>query len=130
MKSTRGIIYLILVPFILSGCIPTQFSETAPPIVQSQATQPSATAPATATLAITATPTPFFTVYGDQPIVPNGEPGTWDDRFTDPGAVIYHDGIFHMFRNGFRGFPAESQWGMLPHPMATPGHNKAPTLFS
>lgn len=68
---------------------------------------------ATSTLQITATPAPFFTVYGDKPIVPKGEPGTWDDRFTDPGAVIYYDGMFHMFRNGFRGFPAESQVGYV-----------------
>jgi predicted GH43/DUF377 family glycosyl hydrolase len=52
-------------------------------------------------------------VYGDEPIVPKGQPGTWDDRFTDPGAVAYHDGMFHMFRNGFRDFPAESQVGYV-----------------
>jgi predicted GH43/DUF377 family glycosyl hydrolase len=68
---------------------------------------------ATSTPQITATPIPFFTVYGDKPIVPKGQPGTWDDRFTDPGAVIYHDGMFHMFRNGFRGFPAESEVGYV-----------------
>src|SRR5262245_61842130 len=47
---------------------------------------------ATSTPQITATPVPFFTVYGDKPIVSKGQPGTWDDRFTDPGAVIYYDG--------------------------------------
>ncbi|HXD08480.1 MAG TPA: hypothetical protein VN653_00355 [Anaerolineales bacterium] len=71
---------------------------------------------ATSTPQITATPVPFFTVYGDEPIVSKGQPGTWDDRFTDPGAVIYHDGMFHMFRNGFRGFPAESQVGYVTSP--------------
>ena len=71
------------------------------------------TSQATSTPQITATPVPFFTVYGDEPIVSKGQPGTWDDRFTDPGAVIYHDGMFHMFRNGFRGFPAESQVGYV-----------------
>lgn len=60
-----------------------------------------------------ATQTQFFTVYGDKPIVPKGQPGTWDDRFTDPGAVIYHDGMFYMFRNGFRDFPAESEVGLV-----------------
>lgn len=74
------------------------------------------TATATSTPQNTATPVPFFTVYGDQPIVSKGQPGTWDDRFTDPGAVIYHDGMFHMFRNGFRGFPAESQVGYVTSP--------------
>ena len=65
---------------------------------------------------ITFTPSPFFSVYGDKPIVSKGQPGTWDDRYTDPGAVLYHDGTFHMFRNGFRGFPAESQVGYVTSP--------------
>ncbi|MCI0713891.1 MAG: family 43 glycosylhydrolase [Chloroflexi bacterium] len=33
----------------------------------------------------------------------------WDNRYTDPGAVLYHDGQFHMFRNGFLAWPAEVQ---------------------
>lgn len=33
----------------------------------------------------------------------------WDNQYTDPGAVLYHDGQFHMFRNGFIGWPAEVQ---------------------
>lgn len=74
------------------------------------------TSQATSTPQITATPVPFFTVYGDAPIVSKGQPGTWDDRFTDPGAVIYYDGMFHMFRNGFRDFPAESQVGYVTSP--------------
>lgn len=28
------------------------------------------------------------------------------EQYTDPGAVVYHDGQFHMFRNGFRGWPS------------------------
>ena len=28
------------------------------------------------------------------------------EQYTDPGAVVFHDGQFHMFRNGFRGWPA------------------------
>ena len=71
------------------------------------------TSQATSTPQITATPVPYFTVFGDAPIVSKGQPTTWDDRFTDPGAVLYHDGMFHMFRNGFRGFPAESQVGYV-----------------
>ena len=53
---------------------------------------------------------------GDAPVVPRGIAGSWDDRFTDPGAVVYYDGMFHMFRNGFRGFPAASQVGYVTSP--------------
>ena len=30
----------------------------------------------------------------------------YHEQYTDPGAVVYHDGLFHMFRNGFLGWPA------------------------
>lgn len=33
----------------------------------------------------------------------------WDDKYTDSGAVFFHDGQFHMFRNGFLAWPAEVQ---------------------
>lgn len=42
-----------------------------------------------------------FTIYGEQPAVPNGR-----EQFTDPGGVIFHDGQFHMFHNAFTGWPA------------------------
>jgi len=61
-------------------------------------------------------PQTFLKVFGEEPIVSKGSYGTWDDRFTDPGAVVYHDGVFHMFRNGFRGFPATSQVGYVTSP--------------
>lgn len=37
-----------------------------------------------------------------EPTIPHNVPG----RYTDPGAVIYHDGTFYMFRNDFNGWPA------------------------
>lgn len=46
-------------------------------------------------------------------VIGPGEAGDWDDRFTDPGAVIYYNGLFHMFRNGFKGWPASVQIGYL-----------------
>jgi len=106
----RRILFLVFILLLLSACaapvtpVPTSIPTEIPITPTSQATS---------TPQITATPVPFFTVYGDTPIVSKGQPGTWDDRFTDPGAVIYHEGMFHMFRNGFRGFPAESEVGYV-----------------
>ncbi len=57
--------------------------------------------------------TNLFTLYSDQPVIAHGDSGDWDFQFTDPGAVIYHDGKFHMFRNGFNGWPASVQIGYL-----------------
>ena len=42
-----------------------------------------------------------FTIYGDDPAVGRG-----GKQFTDPGAVVVHDGQFHMFHNAFTGWPA------------------------
>ncbi len=33
----------------------------------------------------------------------------WDNQYTDPGAATYYEGQFHMFRNGFIGWPASVQ---------------------
>lgn len=56
----------------------------------------------------------LFDVPGDVPAVPRGErPVDWDSPYTDPGAVLYHDGQFHMLRNGFKGWPASVQVGYL-----------------
>jgi predicted GH43/DUF377 family glycosyl hydrolase len=57
---------------------------------------------------------PLFEVAGDEPAVPRGErPIDWDSPYTDPGAVLYHEGQFHMLRNGFKGWPASVQVGYL-----------------
>ncbi len=109
----RRILFLVYILLLLSAC-----AAPATPVPTIAPTEIPVTpiALTTSTPQVTATPVPFFTVYSDKPIVPKGQPGTWDDRFTDPGAVIYHDGMFHMFRNGFRGFPAESHVGYVTSP--------------
>ncbi len=101
--------FIFCLAFILIACstpateiIPTE-EFTAPPATPS---------PIPATIE----PQTFLNVFGEEPIVSKGSYGAWDDRFTDPGAVVFHDGIFHMFRNGFRGFPATSQVGYVTSP--------------
>lgn len=79
---------------------------------------PTLTPTATPTLEPTATPAPTETPAPSP--TPDNEPffkrvanisgltGTgavWDSFFRDPGAVVYHDGQFHMFYNGIDGFP-------------------------
>jgi hypothetical protein len=49
-----------------------------------------------------------FTYYGDDPevpIVPHGPAARWDGKYINPGAMLVHDGMFHMFRNGFKNWP-------------------------
>lgn len=86
-----------------------------------QATPASApTTPAPDTAAeVTAAPSPADTVgpisdrfdptvwtVGTEPVITHGPRSGWDGRYTDPGAVIVHDDVVYVFRNGFRGWPA------------------------
>ena len=50
---------------------------------------------------------PELVIDIDNAAVRHGE--TWDNQYTDSGAVMYHDDQFHMFRNGFIGWPAAVQ---------------------
>jgi hypothetical protein len=59
---------------------------------------------------------PVFPLYSPDPVVPHGTGDTWDNPYTDPGAVFYYNGKFHMFRNGFRSWPASVQWGYVTSP--------------
>src|SRR5688572_22930983 len=120
-EMRRIILLLTGLWLILSACAAPTTTTSATTARTPRPTSPEIPAtptltPVTPTPPITTTPVPFFTVYGEEPIVPKGQPGTWDDRYTDPGAVLYQDGIFHMFCNGFRGFPAESQVGYVTSP--------------
>lgn len=59
----------------------------------------------------------FASLRDAQPVVANaGDMRSWDGQYTDPGAVFYHDGQFHMFRNGFIGWPNTVQIGYLTSP--------------
>lgn len=49
-----------------------------------------------------------FTLNSD-PIIGHSAMTEWDGRFTAAGAVTYHDGQFHMFRNGYRAWLAPSK---------------------
>lgn len=62
----------------------------------------------------TAQDSALFTLESEDPIIRHSDQtGDWDDRFTDPGAVLFHDGKFHMFRNGFQNWPGSVQIGYL-----------------
>ncbi|MBI5671595.1 MAG: hypothetical protein HZC41_26685 [Chloroflexi bacterium] len=59
----------------------------------------------------------LFALASNEPVVTNaGDFRSWDGQYTDPGAVLVHDGQFHLFRNGFIGWPAKVQVGYLTSP--------------
>lgn len=82
--------------------------------VQPQVTGPPATvAPPGTTTDVPSLPTEPFLAAGlfEAQVgiaVPNGAAGSWDDVYTDPGAVVVDDdGVIHMLHNGFNSFPGE-----------------------
>lgn len=81
-------------------------TDTPPPPTEEPTPEPTATA--------TAEPKPegLFT-FLENPVVRRGISGGWDSKYINPGAVLFHDGQFHMFRNGFRAWPGVISIGYM-----------------
>ncbi|MCI0714259.1 MAG: hypothetical protein L0154_29155 [Chloroflexi bacterium] len=47
----------------------------------------------------------LFTPVQDGPVIDRTTHELLDQKYSNPGAMIYHDGQFHMFRNGFSAWP-------------------------
>jgi len=43
---------------------------------------------------------PGFTVHDSTPVFEGGASAAWDARIASPGAIVFHDGLFHMFYTG------------------------------
>lgn len=46
-----------------------------------------------------------FVLQNPSPVVGNNLSGGWDSKWINPGAMVYYDNQFHMFRNGFKSWP-------------------------
>jgi predicted GH43/DUF377 family glycosyl hydrolase len=55
-------------------------------------------------------------LYVDKPILPLGPSGGWDSLQLDPGAVVFHDGEFHMFYNANSSWPSANAVGYAVSP--------------
>jgi predicted GH43/DUF377 family glycosyl hydrolase len=47
----------------------------------------------------------LFHSYEGNPVLQQSSNPNWDNQFIDPGGLVYHNGMFHMFYNGINGFP-------------------------
>jgi predicted GH43/DUF377 family glycosyl hydrolase len=121
MTLSRSYLNVAMAMLVLAACTPAplptstqpRLTNIPPPATATFTPSPPPVTPTVAVQPATLIPTPvqFFSVYSDEPVVMNGDPGNWDDRYTDPGAVLFYGGMFHMFRNGFRDWPASVQIG-------------------
>jgi predicted GH43/DUF377 family glycosyl hydrolase len=92
-----------------STVAPAEPGATLPAPTATHGPAPTATASAEPTTAPTQVPAPTAELdelfqAGASPVFRSGFAGA--RVFIDPGAVIVHDGQFHMFYNGINGFPA------------------------
>ena len=60
----------------------------------------------------------ILTVYSGDPVFQRGRPDTWDATSVEPGAILFHDGLFHMFYNG----SSESSPGGIGYAISTDGY--------
>ena len=112
--------YPLLILFLLlaSGCTttPTISPDLTPSPTSTSKPEPTPTAPATPASDVptqlpNAIPTDqlaesILHFYEGNPVLQQSNNRKWDNQFIDPGAMVYHDGTFHMFYNGINGFPA------------------------
>jgi predicted GH43/DUF377 family glycosyl hydrolase len=52
-----------------------------------------------------------WTLVSEEPVSPRGETGEWNSTYNEPGAAIYYEGQYHLFVNGYPGFPADNGIG-------------------
>jgi predicted GH43/DUF377 family glycosyl hydrolase len=114
----RYFIYMCTILGLLTGCSPTPAltPESLPSPMQTAEPDASPTsAPTLPGRTPTSLPSPIptgkaepslFHFYEENPVLPHGDAPDWDSQFIDPGGMVYHDGMFHMFFNGINGFPA------------------------
>jgi hypothetical protein len=55
-------------------------------------------------LAIADSPEGPWVPWSENPVLPAGEKGTWDDAGYSEAKVLYRDGVFHMFYGGAKEF--------------------------
>ena len=107
---------LTLFVLLVSGCRVAPTSTPSPSPTQTEEPLPSPTATATIASNIptklpNAIPTDeldrsLFGFYEGNPVLQRSNNPNWDNQFLDPGAMVYHEEMFHMFFNGINGFPA------------------------
>ncbi len=72
--------------------------------------------PSNLTATPTAVPPPFFEPVQETPVFPRGPEGSWHQDNMEPGAIVHHDGLFHMFFNGIVSWPAKAAIGYATSP--------------
>ena len=110
-------VFLIGIMLVLTACAGGAAEQPAPtdPAAQAMETEAPTRTPAPTETPLP-TPTPLvvpregrvFTYIGADPgvpVVPHGPSERWDGKYINPGGMMFHEGLFYMFRNGFTNWP-------------------------
>jgi predicted GH43/DUF377 family glycosyl hydrolase len=113
----RYVLCLLIFGMLIAGCGPA--STPTPAVIETPTPEPTIS-PTPEPTAPSHTPTPtripnaiptdqlgasLFQFFEGNPVLQRSNNPDWDSQFIDPGGMIYHDGMFHMFFNGINGFP-------------------------
>jgi hypothetical protein len=121
-RSSIALTVTVVLTACESAITPTAIPSVTPaPTATAQPTAtvvPTATLNPSPTLKLTSTQVPglLFTVDADAPVLAHNTNDQWPKRYIDPGAMVYHDGQFHMFFNGIDGWPAHVGVGYATSP--------------
>ena len=118
---------LAALALVLVACGDDSSATSAPPTTQATTTTvaPSTVAPTTtAATTTTTTMAPTTTTEPPPPVAFDDDfsfalqsgPNEWENQFIDPGAVVFHDGLWHMFYNGIDRWPAHVKVGYATSP--------------
>ncbi|HEX6270537.1 MAG TPA: hypothetical protein VFZ43_09895 [Anaerolineales bacterium] len=122
----------ILFALLMAGCNGTPALTPSPLPSATQTPEPATSTPTPDVPTGTPTPThlpnaipadeldtSLFHFYEGNPVLQQSNNRQWDSLYIDPGAMVYHDGMFHMFFNGINGFPAPVGVGYATSPDGT-----------
>ena len=98
-----------------SDATTTSVTPTAPTTTSSTAAPTTSTTSTTSTTTLPPPPVPF--TDGGSFALQAG-PADWESTFIDPGAVVFHDGLWHMFCNGIERWPTHVKVGYATSPDA------------
>ena len=106
-----GVVVLVIAACSSDATEPTAATTTAPTTSTTSSVAPSTPAPPTTTTTSTTTTTIPAAFSGDRSFALQPGPEDWASTFVDPGAVVFHDGQWHMFYNGIERWPAHVKVG-------------------
>jgi hypothetical protein len=113
----RRVVVSLTIALVATACGSDEAVTTTSSTTTSPATATTSSTTTTSTTTTTTTEPPPPTPFSDgASFALQGGPEEWSKQFVDPGAVVFHDGEWHMFYNGIERWPAHVKVGYATSP--------------